>query len=71
MAASYSSRKSLGSESPSNCGRMVGLKRGGHGIFSNSTERGWWGSVVGNAVVGEAGLESHTRLPLHLRTSLR
>ena len=55
MAVSYLSRKSLGSESPSNCGRMVGLKRGGHGISSNSTERGWWGSVVGNAVVGEVG----------------
>ena len=40
MAASYLRRKSFGSESPSNCGRMVGLKRGGHGISSNSTERG-------------------------------
>ena len=71
MAASYLSRKSLGSESPSNCGRIVGLKRGGHGISSNSTERGWWGSAVGNAVVGEPGLESRTRLPLRPSTGLR
>ena len=31
---------------------------------------GWWGSVVGNAVVGEVGLESRTRLPLRLSTGL-
>jgi hypothetical protein len=29
-AASYLSRNSLGSESPSYCERMAGLKRGGH-----------------------------------------
>ena len=30
----------FGSESPSNCGRIMGLKRGGHGSSSNSAERG-------------------------------
>jgi len=31
----------------------------------------WWDFAMGNAVVGEAGLVSHTRLPLRPSTGLR